>query len=117
MKRPLDPDAALTVGTDDGRVGHAVREVVTLREAQGVGQRDAVREERIFRRVNRRIILHFVGVLASGIVQIEIMEGTRISVIECKPFQIARKNLQASVRRSCAVITLDVDMEVARAVQ
>lgn len=75
MKRLLDPDASLTVGTDDGGVGHAVREVVTLREAEGVGQRDAVRQKRIFRRVNRRVILHFVGVLAGGIVQIEIMDG------------------------------------------
>ncbi len=117
MKRLLDPDASLTVGTDDGGVGHAVREVVTLREAEGVGQRDAVRQKRIFRRVNRRVILHFVGILAGGIVQIEIMDDTFISVIECKTAQIARKDFQPSPRRSCTVGAVHIDIEIARAIQ
>ena len=74
---------------NDGSVGHAVRKVVALSEADGVGQRDAVREERIVGRVSRCVIFHFVDVLAGGIVQIEIMDGALVSVIERKPFQIA----------------------------
>ena len=89
MERPLDPDASSAVGMKDGGIGHAVRKVVALRESQGIGQRDAVRQKRIFRCVNRRVILHFVGVLAGGIEQIEIMDGTLIAVIESKPVQIA----------------------------
>ena len=88
MERTLDPNASSAIGMDDGGVGHAVREVVTLREAEGVGQCDTVREERIAGRVNRRVILHFVNVLAGGIVQIEIMYGALVSVIEGKTVQI-----------------------------
>ena len=117
MKRPLDPDASSAVGMNDGSVGHAVRKVVAQGEAEGVGQCDTVREERIVGRVNRRVILHFVGILAGGIIQIEIMDGTLVSVIERKAFQIARKDFQPSARRSCAVGTVHVDIEVARAVQ
>ena len=117
MERPLDPDASSVVGMNDGGVGHAVRKVVVLGEAEGVGQRDAVRQKRIFRRVNRRIILHFVGVLAGGIIQIEIMDGALVSVIERKTFQIARKDFQPSARRGSAVGAVHVDIEVARAVQ
>ena len=89
MERTLDPDASSVVGMNDGGVGHAVREVVTLREAEGVGQCDTVREERIVGRVSRCVIFHFVDVLAGGIVQIEIMDGALVSVIERKTFQIA----------------------------
>mgnify|MGYP007044620063 CR=1 FL=1 len=102
---------------DDGGISHAVRKVVVLGEAEGVGQRDAVREERILDRVNRRVILHLVGVLTGGIIQIEIMDGALVSVIERKAFQIARKDFQPSARRGRAVGTVHVDIEVARAVQ
>lgn len=117
MKRTLDPNASSAVGMDDGGIGHAVRKVVVLGEAEGVGQHDAVREERIIGRVSRCVIFHFVGVLAGGIVQIEIMDGALVSVIERKAVQIARKNLQTSARRSCAVVALDVNIKITRAIQ
>ena len=117
MERTLDPDASSVVGMNDGGVGHAVREVVTLREAEGVGQCDTVREERIVGRVSRCVILHFVGILAGGIIQIEIMDGALVSVIERKAIQIARKDFQPSTCRGRAVWAVHIDIEIARAVQ
>ena len=81
------------------------------------GQCNTVREERIVGRVSRCVILHFVGILAGGIIQIEIMYGALVSVIERKAVQIARKDFQPSARRGRAVGAVHVDIEVARAVQ